>query len=199
MQEQLLSGILQKLGKTEREHVPLQSVLAAVGTRVHGTALFILSVPEAVPLPIPSASMILGMPIIMIAGHLVIFGERAGLPRRMQTLPVPARTLRLIARYLSPILRIMERVSRPRLGQVAGRERVIGLVCVYLAVILLLPIPFFNAIPATLLAIIAWGMIQRDGMAIAAGLVGTALITVGVLVMSEFIAKTASSFVPGMR
>ncbi|MYZ46317.1 exopolysaccharide biosynthesis protein [Propylenella binzhouense] len=113
--------MLQQLGETEREHVPLQSVLAAVGTRVHGTALFILSVPEAVPLPIPSASMIFGMPIIMIAGHLVFFGEQAGLPRRMHTLPVPARALRLLACYLTPLLLVMERVSRPRLARISHR------------------------------------------------------------------------------
>jgi hypothetical protein len=68
-------------------------------------------------------------------------------------------------------------MSRPRWAAFAGQERLIGLVCAYLSLILLLPLPFVNAPPAICLALIALGLIQRDGVLIALGLAGTVMTT----------------------
>jgi hypothetical protein len=43
--------------------------------------------------------------------------------------------------------------------------------------LLLLPLPLFNTPPALCLALLAWGMVQRDGAAVAAGLAGTLAVT----------------------
>jgi hypothetical protein len=55
-----------------------------------------------------------------------------------------------------------------------------GLACFVLSLILFLPIPFFNAAPAIALALIALGMIQRDGVVTAIGILVGGL-TIGVL------------------
>ena len=90
---------------------------------------------------------------------------------------MPRSVLAAAARYLAPVLRWIERASRPRWLWIARRERLIGWVCLYLCVILILPIPLLNSPPAACLAAVALGMIQRDGVFIVAGIVGGLLVT----------------------
>ena len=189
------SQVLQSLADLDQERVTLKTVIATVGTRIHGTALLLLALPEAVPLPIPSASFFLGFPLLLIAAHLVLFGERSGLPARVNGLAIPRTTFGVLSRYVLPTVRVLERVSGPRWPAIAGRERAVGLACVYLAVVLILPLPFINALPAILLAIIAWGMIQRDGLVITVGLVGSVLLTLFLLFFATWLSAADFSSV----
>ena len=72
-------------------------------------------------------------------------------------------------------------------------DRMLGLICLYLAVLLLLPIPLMNTTPALCLAAIALGMIQRDGLFVAAGIGGTIAVTTGI----GFFADWIKSFLMG--
>jgi hypothetical protein len=163
-------------GLPEGEPMALGELLGRFGSRAHGVALFLLALPDAVPLPIPSVSAILGIPLALISGHLVLFGEKATLPRRIRSWTVPAAVTGALRRYMPPVFDRIGHLSYPRLRPVARRERAIGAVCLMLALLLLLPIPFFNTPPAICLALLAWGMVQRDGLVVLAGLAGTAAI-----------------------
>ena len=74
-----------------------------------------------------------------------------------------------------------ERLLRPRLLWLtcALGERLIGAVCLFLAVVLVLPIPFGNMLPAAAISLLALGVLERDGLWVIAGLItaaaGTAL------------------------
>ena len=81
--------------------------------------------------------------------------------------------MRTLARYLAPVLAAMEWATRPRLAAFVRHERWLGLICLFLAILLLLPLPFFNIAPALCLVAIALGMVHRDGLLVALGLVGT--------------------------
>ena len=121
------------------------------------------------------------MPLIIISVHLALFGEGTLLPARLQSVTVPRGVLAAAARYLAPAFRWVERASRPRLLWLVRRERLIGLVCLYLSVVLILPIPLLNAPPAASLGAVALGMIQRDGALVVLGILGAIAVT-GVLI-----------------
>lgn len=139
--------------------------------------LLLLALPDTLPLPVPSTSTVLGIPLVIVAAHLVLRGEGSQLPERARTIAVPRRVVSAVARYAVPVVMFLERLSRPRLGFLLRSDRALGLVCLYLSILLLLPIPFVNAAPALCLAAIALGMIQRDGLIVAVGLVGTGALT----------------------
>ena len=182
--ERPTSEIIESLAAWPEERIPFSAIAAAAGSRVHGFALLVFVLPEVPPLPLPSASTILGIPLIVISAHLALFGEGRLLPARLQSVTVPRSVLAAAARYLAPAFRWIERASRPRLLWLARRERLVGLLCLYLSVILILPIPLFNAPPAICLALVALGMIQRDGAMIILGILGGIAITgalVGIL------------------
>jgi len=171
------SEILESLAAGTEERVPFSAIVAAAGSRVHGLALLVFALPEVPPLPLPSASTLLAIPLIVIAAHLALFGEGSLLPARVQTATMPRSVLATAARYLGPVLRWIERASRPRWLWIARRERLIGLICLYLSIVLILPIPLLNSPPAACIAAIAIGMIQRDGVFIVAGFVGGLIVT----------------------
>jgi hypothetical protein len=171
----------------EGQAVTLGDLLAAAGSRAHGAALLLLSLPEALPLPLPSASAILGVPLVVVSAHLMLFGEAGALPRRLRERALPPWLLDLLRRRVVPLLGRAERLSHPRWLRLAGRERPLGLVCLYLSVLLLLPLPFFNVPPALCLVLLAWGMVQRDGVAVAAGLAGTVVLTAVLLGLVEWV------------
>lgn len=154
--------------------VELGEIVERFGSRTHGTAILILSVPDAIPLPIPSVGAILGVPLILISLHLALFGEAGGVPARARRWRLPAAAIGVTKRYVVPVLTRAERISAVRVGAIAGRGRIIGLLCLLLSLILLLPIPLMNTPPSLCLAVLAWGMIQRDGVFVLAGMAATA-------------------------
>jgi hypothetical protein len=171
------SEILHRLATSDRPAIGVGVVAAAAGARVHGLALLIIALPEAVPLPLPSASLVLAWPLLVIAGHLAVFGERRTLPGWLSRRTIPRSVLSAVDAYGGPLLKRMERLSRPRWGALARQQRLAGFVAFYLALILLLPLPFFNVPPAISIVALGLGLIQHDGIATAIGVAGAILIT----------------------
>ncbi|KIT14313.1 exopolysaccharide biosynthesis protein [Jannaschia aquimarina] len=188
--EKPISVVLTELSARNGEgvNVRLGDVVDMIGSRGHGIAIVLLALPDTIPAPIPGLSGILGIPLFFISLHLAIFGETGRLPKRAERVAVPGRFLTLLARYGAPVLRRAERVTGPRFLAIAGRERLVGLFCVLWSLVLWLPIPFLNGPPATLLVLMAWGLIQRDGLFVGLGLVGSfALIAASVLLGDVFV------------
>lgn len=75
------------------------------------------------------------------------------------------------------LLRRAERLTRPRWPIMTGEaaDVVIGVICILLAMMMALPVPFGDALPGLTLVIFGLGIIQRDGVFILAGLIGTAI------------------------
>lgn len=192
-----ISNVLEDLAARNGagQDVDLADVLDLTGSRMHGTAIFLLALPDAIPAPIPSLAAVLGIPLVAISGHLAVYGETGGIPRRFATMSVPGRMLDFMARYAVPILSRMERVTRPRFVVLIERERLIGLLCLILSLILLLPIPFMNTPPAIALALVAWGLVQKDGVFVAMGAAATLfLVLLGVVAggwLADFLGRVA--------
>jgi hypothetical protein len=62
-------------------------------------------------------------------------------------------------------------------------DRLIGLACTLLALVLILPIPFGNMLPALSVGVLAFSLIQRDGFLALIGY-GLAGISAGVLMFA---------------
>ena len=181
------SEILSSLASSHSGRVPLKTILTAMGSRMHGVALVILALPDTWPLPLPSTSTVLGIPLVLIAAHLVMYGEESRLPARAEAISVSPAVLRMLARYAGPVLRILERISRPRWSGFLRSDRALGLLCLYLSVLLLLPLPFLNVAPALCLVAIAFGMVHRDGAIVALGVFGAFLLTVALGFLADWI------------
>lgn len=185
-------------GLPEEGPLTLGGALDAMGSRAHGCALLLLAIPDAIPLPVPSLSLILGLPLLAVSAHLAVTGEHGLLPRRLRARTLPPGLVTALRGRVAALLRRAERMSRVRLRQVAGRARLLGLVCLWLSALLLLPLPFFNTPPAVCLVLLAWGMVQRDGVFVVAGLAGTAGVTLALWWIADSLWRLAGEVVPAL-
>ncbi|PTE19558.1 ABC transporter permease, partial [Cereibacter changlensis JA139] len=83
---------------------------------------------------------------------------------------------------------------KPRLAPLTApaAERVLGALCLVLSIVLLLPIPLGNMLPAVAICGIAMGILERDGLWIAFGL-AVALLSL-VIVWSVLYALAGAAF-----
>lgn len=164
------------------------AVLARLlGSRAHGFALLMLALPDAVPLPVPSASAILGVPMLAISAHLALRGEDSELPAWLGERKVPLTVVRLLRSRLAGLLAFGERLTHQRFQGLAGQDHLIGAACVLLSLLLFLPLPLFNTPPAVCLVLLSWGLLRHDGLVVLIGLAAS----VAMLALFVFAADAA--------
>ncbi|MEK1926162.1 MAG: exopolysaccharide biosynthesis protein, partial [Rhizobium giardinii] len=116
---------------------------------------------------------------------------RIWLPKRMGDYAFENATFFVFVNRISPWLQRAETLIKPRGWFLGGRlaERVIGLLALTLAIVIFLPIPLGNWLPAFALAVIGFAHMERDGL----GLVAGALIGVVSLILAGTIIAAAAA------
>ena len=169
-----------------RERISIGDLLAALGDRAIGALLFIFAFPNVLPTP-PGTSAILGAPLLFLAAQLA-FGRQPWLPVIITKRSMSRDDFQSLIRRISPWLARAEKLLKPRLSSLAlpPMEYLIGLVCLLLATLLVLPIPLGNMLPALAISLIALGVLERDGLWVLAGMVtaGLAIVVVSGVVFA---------------
>lgn len=179
-----LSEVLTELSGSPDSHISIGRMMEVFGGRALGGLLLIFGLACTLPLP-PGGTTIFGLPLCLLAPQL-LFGARAPwLPARVRQGAIATADLQRGLPRVLPWLRRVESISRPRLDFLLSPigQRLIGLVCTLLALVLILPIPLGNMLPATAVTVLALALVQRDG---ALALLGYALavVSVGILVLA---------------
>lgn len=167
-----LSDMLADLAAdTARERVSAADLLDSFGDRAMGVLLFIFALPNVMPIGLPGTSMVLGVPLTFLTAQMVLGARRPWLPGWIRARSLRQEDFAAVIRRILPLLHRVERVVRPRLAALTTvpAERMIGLLGLVLSVTIALPIPFGNALPACTIAVLAFGLIERDGAIVALG------------------------------
>ncbi len=143
------------------------------GERAFGALMFVFAVPNIIPTP-PGTSAILGLPLVILTFQVMMGRQSLWLPQVVRQRRISRTLIETFVAKVTPVMARLERVLKPRLSFIAANdlaERLIGLVSFPLSIILFLPIPFGNILPATAIALLALGLAERDGIATLAGYV----------------------------
>ncbi|KQV34646.1 exopolysaccharide biosynthesis protein exod [Rhizobium sp. Root268] len=168
-----LSDILQRLAAESGPRITLRDLAVAMQDRSFGAFLVVFALPNLIPLP-PGATFILGLPLIFVAWQMVASRDnRIHLPKRMGDYAFDRDSFQTLASRITPWLKRAEKLVKPRAWFVGGRlaERLIGVLALILAIVIFLPIPFGNWLPAFALAVMGFALTERDGVGLAASLV----------------------------
>jgi hypothetical protein len=188
-----ISQLLRELCDQPDQQVSVREIVDKFGRRAFGAVMFVFSAPNLLPLP-PGASTVLGAPLVLLAPQVALGVRAPWLPKTVARRDISLATFKAaIGRWL-PWLERIERASRPRLSFLFGSvgDRLIGLVCTTLALVLILPIPLGNMLPAASVAVLSLALALRDGaLAIAGYLLAAASVAVLVL--------TAGALTEGVR
>lgn len=188
---QSLSDVIEGFGEDERPVLTVGQMLEQFDSRAFGAMLLVFGLLNCLPLP-PGSSTILSLPILLLAPQIAWGSDVPWLPRKLVDHPLKRDDLRGLFRRLTPIVRRMELVTRPRLKILFGPvgERLIGVVCTLLALVLVLPIPLGNLAPGATVAVLALALLQRDGLLVLLGYL-MAAVSVGLLVLSAGVVAAA--------
>jgi len=181
-----LSDVLFEIAvDTTRTRISIDHLLKALDDRALAALVLIFALPNAIPMP-PGTSSVLGTPLVFLTAQLAL-ARPPWLPAFISNRSVSRPDFAAVVARLAPWLARAEKLLKPRLLWMTSwiGERFIGLVCLFLAVVLVLPIPFGNMLPAAAICLMALGVLERDGLWVIAGLVTTVVavaLVAGVLV-----------------
>ncbi len=165
-----LSLLFARLAAEADGRITVAEIVDALGDRSFAALLVLFAALNLLPLP-PGSSAVLGVPLLIVAAQLMYGSKRAWLPRFVAEKSVPAEQFRSLMNRLVPRLVWLEKFVRPRYWPFWRRrgDRIIGVMSFLLAVVVTLPIPLGNWLPAFAIALLGLALSERDGLMFAAG------------------------------
>jgi len=191
-------AVLRRLGHgPEDERATLGELVAKLDARGHALVVLLLAAPNLTPGPsIPGFSTVFALPLCIVAFEMLLGRRTFRLPGFLARISIPRKRVANFIKKLEPLLMRIERVLKPRRPSLdtPAMCRAVGLACLLLSALLLLPIPVFSLIPAAALVIVALGLLARDGLAVLCGIglgvVSGAILGGIVLAAREVLAST---------
>jgi hypothetical protein len=163
----------------------LGNLLTELGETSFGWAIVVFSLLTLLPLP-PGSSLITALPLLVTTAQMVLGYPHVKLPGPLARLRLDPVKLRRTVLRLRPVTRRLERILAPRYMPLFARrnERVLGLALFVIAFALFLPVPLSGWFPAISLFVFGVGLVERDGLVAALGLIfggASVLLTAAIL------------------
>lgn len=165
-----LSQVLFELvNDPSRDRISIADLVQIMDARAIGALLLIFALPNVLP-ALPGTSGILGLPLLYLSTQMML-GKLPWLPPFIAGRSMRREDFASLITRVTPVLTRAEKLLVPRLAALSTpvAERLIGGLCLILAIVLVLPIPLGNMLPAFAVCLIALGVLERDGVWIVAG------------------------------
>jgi hypothetical protein len=165
------------LSEFEVETVTLRDVLGLLHGRGYVLLVMLLALPFCTPLPLPGLSTPFGLVIALIGVRLAM-GAKPWLPARLLDTRLPPAVFAKVFALTRKIVLMFERLLRPRLLWITASRRMeqmhaVPIVICALLLLLPLPVPFSNIVPAWGVLLVSGGLLERDGAFVIAGYLST--------------------------
>lgn len=158
-----------------RERISIQNLLDGLAERSFGFVLLLFGLLSAIAV-VPGLATVTAVPLLFFGLQMVGGYRTPWLPGFIANRSFAKGDLLATIERGVPFLRWVERVCRPRLLFMTGGigERLLGLLVFILAVVIALPGPGTNFLPGLAIAFMAVAIIQRDGLLLLVGWLGSA-------------------------
>lgn len=187
-----LSQILAEIAADQSEdRITIARLMAAMEGRAYGALILIFAFPNILPSP-PGLAGLLGLPLLFLSARMML-GQTPWLPRFIATRSLPRSSFATVIERATPWLERAERLLRHRLSLLTTgpAQQILGLFCLLLTLILVVPIPFGNLAPSFAMCLIALGVLERDGLWVVLGVIAGVAAAVFVGGMGYALVKSA--------
>jgi hypothetical protein len=163
------------------EAITVGELVGRLGDRSFGWCIVVFALLNLIPMPF--GSMVMALPLILVAAQMALGLPELRLPPRLAARRIDRRRFQSVVMRIRPLIRPVEAAVRPRRTGVFGRrnERLMGLVLLAVAVALFVPFPLSGYLPALSLLLTGVGLVERDGLVALIGL-GMGLLAVTVTI-----------------
>ena len=134
--------------------------------RSFGFLLILIALPALFPLLPPGASAVVGALSASIGLHMFLGLSRVWLPRRVREHRLSPVVMNALHTRGAALMERLERYARPRwrFMESAVMLRLLGAQVMAIGLVLFLPLPFMNTLPALGLLMMGVGLSNRDGV-----------------------------------
>lgn len=157
------------------ERISIQDIINGLGERSFGFVLLLFGLLSAVAPP--GVATFTALPLMFFGLQMLAGYPTPWLPAFIAKRSIARGDLERTLERGAPIMRWIERFCRPRFLFLIGSvgERLLGLLVFILAIVIALPGPLTNAPPGIAIAFMSIAIIERDGLLVLAGILGSVL------------------------
>jgi len=172
-----LSALLTDMkANLSQDRVTVAQVLEEFHERGFGFFLFIVALPPALPLPGFGVSAVFALPLILLTVQQILGFHTVWVPATLKQKTLSKESIYKIIDLSLPYVLKGEVFIKPRLGFLTQGvySHIIGFLGFIMALCACIPLPLTNTVPTLGIAIMAIGIMMRDGLAVIMGaLLGT--------------------------
>lgn len=161
--------------KTDK--IQFSQLLGAFHERGFGFFLLIFALPMALPLPVPPGiNILLATPLLILTMQQALGRHTIWMPKGISSKNLSKDKLNRMINGALPWAKRLEMLIKPRLGFITQGifSNIIGFLGLIMALSVCVPFPLTNTVPSLGIALMAAGVLMRDGLAVLAGaIIGT--------------------------
>ena len=159
------------------DRLTVGAMVDSLGRSGHGLILLMLALPSFIPIPGLPTGLVFGVALMLVAVQMIRGQQTVALPGWIRRQTLPCSAMLTIVKKLDTWMQSLERLLRPRLHALTegAAIAIVGLLVLVMGATLLLPVPFGNQGPAFAVVVFAFGIMEKDGLAIIAGAVLAAI------------------------
>ena len=168
------------LSKLATKPIKLGEVLEETAERGFNLIIALLVLPFLFPMP-PGVSGVMGMGCLVLGMQMAWGRKSPWLPKPIAKFEFPRSLSQQLLKHIRRFTVWLEKIVRSRWKQVANNfytSRVNGCCIAWLSILLMLPIPLTNPLPAIAILILAVANIEADGLLMCFGYLLTLLNTI---------------------
>jgi hypothetical protein len=159
------------LKKLATKPVAIAEILQETAERGFSLIIGLLVLPFLFPMP-PGLSSILGLGCLILGSQMALGRKHPWLPRKVAQFKFPRSLSQQLLKNVRRLLIWLEKIMRSRWQHLANNSytwRGNGFCIAWLSILLMLPIPFTNPLPAIAILLLAVATIEADGLIMCLG------------------------------
>ncbi len=175
-----IKSLLERLAENP---LTLGDILAETAERGFSLTIGLLVLPFLFP-NLPGLTGLPGSACLLLAGQMAMGRRSPWLPKKIAQFRFPNWLALRLLNNLQRLTGILEKIVRPRMRRIAEHPyiwRLNGVCIAWLAILLILPIPFTNPIPTVGILLLAIATLEADGLMMCVAYGMTLAITAAVL------------------
>lgn len=169
-----LSEVFEDLkAQTTSPEISIENLLNQFHERGFGFFLFIIALPAALPIPALGINTIIALPLLLLTAQQAMGFKSVWLPQKWCAKTIKTSKIHAFIEKAKPWVKRLEFFICPRLSFITQGvfSHLIGIAGFFMALSVAVPLPLTNTVPSFGIALMAIGVLMRDGLAVLGGMI----------------------------
>ncbi|MFW6046424.1 MAG: exopolysaccharide biosynthesis protein [Candidatus Woesearchaeota archaeon] len=149
-------------GILSEDNITVGKLISKIDDKSYALLFLILSLPSAMPIPAPGYSTFFSVLMIILSLGM-FFKKPPFIPKRFKDKVIKKKTMEKLIKFLDIYLKILEKITKPRL-KLFLNDKIIAILIMIMSLFMIIPYPLTNTVPSISIFILAFSLINDDGL-----------------------------------